>query len=301
VISLKQNDCVLALDIGGSKIMCGAVTADGEIRRAVKTALPSKYGVGELSAAIFSLTEDIASEFRCAACGVAIPGLADAGSGTWVYAPYSGISDFKIARVLSGRLSMPVFIENDVNACAVGERRFGACRGVDDFLWITVSNGIGGSVFCRGELYTGCCGNAGEIGHFKVVPGGRLCGCGARGCLEAEAAGPAISDKFYELTGIRASAKDIAERAKNGDGNAKSVYEKAGYLIGLAAGNAANLINPAKVIFGGGVSTDFELLRPGLEKGVAETLFAAANKAVAFEKTALGYNAALVGAAALAL
>ena len=243
----------------------------------------------------------LSSEFSFGKCGIAIPGLTDSENGIWVYAPFSGIRNFPISKMLFEKLSLPIFIDNDVNACAVGEKKFGLCKNTDDFIWITVSNGIGGSIFSGGALMKGHNGTAGEIGHIKVNENGRLCGCGAYGCLEAEAAGPAISAYFKSSTELSKSAKEIAELAKSGNDAALAVYEEAGYKIGIAVSASANILNPEKIVFGGGVSTDFELLLPGILRASEKYLFSAANPSLSYEKTALGYNAALLGAAALAL
>lgn len=111
-------------------------------------------------------------------------------------------------------MACPAAIENDARACALAERMFGAGKDVDDFFYVTVSNGIGGALFLNGALYTGALGNAGEIGHCTAVENGRPCGCGKRGCLEAHAAGPAISKNYLELGGTPDEAGHTARRKK---------------------------------------------------------------------------------------
>ena len=292
--------CVLSVDIGGSKLAAGIVGSNGTVLRRHVQPLPAAIDTDRLSAVIADAVEQVSVGFVPAAVGVTVPGLCDADKRVWRYAPFSGISDFAVGELLARLTGLPVFAENDVNACALAERRFGVCRNISDFLWITVSNGIGGSLFINGRLYTGSAGNAGEIGHLRVAENGRLCGCGMRGCLEAEASGRAIAAKYRERTGAVCSAKEIAAAAKAGDGEAQAVYEEAGFLIGKAVAAAVNLLNPAVAVFGGGVSMDFPLLESGLRRAAAEYIFAAANADVRFVQTALGYDAALLGGAALA-
>ena len=128
-----------------------------------------------------------------------------------------------------------------------------------------------------------------------------LCGCGGKGCLEAEASGSAIAAKYLDLTGEPLSAKEIARKAKEGDRISTALYREAGYLIGSAIASAANILNPELAVLGGGVSMDLPLLAPGIERALEEGLFSAANPEFKIVKTGLGYNAALLGAAALAL
>ena len=289
---------VLAVDMGGSKLLAGVVSPEGKVLSVVRAELPRTYDAAALESALLSLLDQVDAS-SCAAAGVSLPGLADAKTGTLLYAPYSGIRDFPAARIITERTGLPAAGDNDVNACAVGEATFGVCKDVSDFLWVTVSNGIGGSIFANGRLYTGAFGNAGEIGHLCVVPNGRKCGCGKRGCLEAEAAGPAISAAYEKKTGKALSAKDLAALAET-DRAAKAVWRRTGYLLGKGLFTAANLLNPAKIVLGGGVSLAFSLLLPGILKARREFLFSDANPHLTVVPTGLGYHASLLGAAALA-
>ena len=168
----------LAIDIGGSKIVVGVVDETGAVLQSCKENLPRTYGIDTVIETILRLANSLGGQDFSAA-GVTIPGLADPAKGIWKYAPFSGIGEIPIAAILNEKLGIPVYIENDVNACAVGEKVFGNCRDDKDFLWITVSNGIGGALYLNGELYPGGSGNAGEIGHFIVEENtDTVCGCG---------------------------------------------------------------------------------------------------------------------------
>ena len=155
-----------------------------------------------------------------------------------------------------------VFIENDVNACALAEMRF--AQGGTNFVWITVSTGIGGAVVTDGRLVRGseCC--AGEIGHIKVeFDQPRLCGCGGYGCLEAHASGTAIG-RLAREAGIEADAKRCEELASQGDPTARAVLAQAGRYIGRALAMTANVLNPKQVFIGGGVAHALGLLLPSI-------------------------------------
>ena len=313
---------ILAIDIGGSQFrtavavvtgadVAGAAVTDTDVQfaPAPKRALAPDCTKEQLFAMLDESIAESAPDGNYERIGITIPGLADPVNGIWVYACFSGIRDVPIAKILSEKYGKPVFIDNDVNACALAERRFGICKETKDFLWITVSNGIGGGLVLGGEVYAGHFSNAGEVGHFCVVEeNGFRCGCGNDGCLEAEAAGPGIARRYATLLGKASpdtspdtSAEQIAELARAGDATAQSVFDTTGRLIGKAASYAVNLLNLEKVVIGGGVSNSFDLLLPSMEASFREKLFRDANPRAVFEKTALGTNAGLAGAVAVAL
>ena len=291
---------ILAIDIGGSKINAGIVDADGNVLCSEKEKLPEGTNKDSLLAVIKSKCDKIAKDHSFEKIGATIPGLADAENGVWVYAPFSGINNFPISEIIGGMYNKRVYIENDVNACAVGEKIFGRCKNISDFIWITISNGIGGAVFANGRLYTGYGGNAGEIGHIKVHDNDDekfKCGCGDHNCVEAVAAGPGIKKRYGE----NIDAEQIAEEARNGNAKALSVMHDTGFYIGKALSSAINILNPEAVIFGGGVSQSFDLIEPGVKAALDAYMFKAANKNIKLMQTALAYDAALIGAAAITL
>lgn len=295
-----MKDPVLAVDIGGSKIIVGIVDGSGRVLYHCKQELPASYDINLIIETICQLAEPM-QQYHPAAAGVTIPGLADPKTGMWKYAPFSAIADIPIADLLNQRLGLPVFIENDVNACAVGEKTFGVCQKDDDFLWVTVSNGIGAALYLNGNLYSGKDGNAGELGHIIVEEDtDAVCGCGKKGCLEAMASGRGIENMYYTLYGRQLSAQQIALAADSGEEEAIHVYEMAGHYIGKAVAGGINLLNLKKIVFGGGVTQSFHLLKKAMEESLRQYVFTQANKDYVIEKTGLGYHAALIGAAAVA-
>ena len=299
----------LAIDIGGSQFRTALATVSGselKFAPASQRLLSPDCTKEKLFAMLDESIAESAPTGEYERIGITIPGLTDPATGTWVYACFSGIRDVPIAKILSEKYgNKPVFIDNDVNACAWAERQFGICKETKNFLWITVSNGIGGGLVLNGEIYRGYFGNAGEIGHFNVVEeDGFRCGCGNNGCLEAEAAGPGIARYYASLLNEKSpklSAREIAELARTGDETAQSVFDRTGRLIGKAASYAVNLLNLEKVVIGGGVSNSFDLLFPSMEKTFREKVFRDANPKAVFEKTGLGSDAGLAGAVALAM
>ena len=300
---------VLSVDIGGSKLLVGIVDETGKVLCRRKRAFhdPDREQVTQFiveeSRAVLadsSWKDDPSEEVQ--AIGVSIPGLADSEKGLWVYAPFSKIADLDMRGLLQDAFGKPVYLDNDGNVCAVGEKRFGCAKEVDDFLWITVSNGVGAGLMLNGRLYDGAFKGAGELGHIKVVENGVVCPCGAKGCLEAYAAGPGISRRYQEKTGAetRLTAQEIAELARRNDAAALEVFREEGYYLGKAIASAVTLLNLPLAVIGGGVAGAFDLFEPELQKTLREQMFLSANKNFKVLPTALGYEASLIGAGALA-
>ncbi len=302
-----MNPVSLAIDIGGSKCVVGLVDREGVVlykERFLWRQLDTAHILEDIishTKALLKSHPDISPQV----IGASIPGLTDPGKGLWVEASFSGIRNWPIAAALGEALGFPVYIDNDGQACALAERLFGACRDTADFLYLTVSNGIGGSIFADGRLYSGHSGAAGEIGHCTAVEGGRPCKCGLRGCLEMHAAGPAIARNYQEMggkpmpDGMMADAAEIAHRALCGEKEAIAVFELEGQYLGRAIAMACNLLNPRKVIIGGGVSLAFPLFEQSLKETVAQHVYRAANPGLEILPTALGYDGGLLGAAAV--
>lgn len=296
---------ILSVDIGGSKLMAGFIDLNGKViikkKRVIKVKATREY----LTKNIMEMIDDLlqVQDINIIGAGISVPGLADSEEGILLYAPFSGIRDYKIGNLLKKKLKAEVFIENDANACACGEMVFGACKRTDNFIWITISNGIGGAIVLNGMIYKGAYGGAGEIGHIKVEQDGYDCGCGNRGCLEAQAAGPGIVRRFKEKTGEASkilTAKDIAELAHKGNKAAIEIYHKTGIYLGMAISYTVNLLNPAKIIIGGGISRSAGLFIPGIKEYIGTAIIGEPNKELIIEETALGYDASLIGAAAVA-
>ena len=289
----------LAIDIGGSKLLVGIVSECGEIVNSQKIELSAINSEKQIVDLIVSVSKRllIDCQLNITTCGISIPGLVDSSKGEWVFAPYSKISNFPIAQLIENILKIPVYIENDVNACALAEKKFGKCKNISNFFWMTISNGIGGAIYINNKLYKGAFSNAGEIGHINIVKNGIECGCGNKGCIEMYASGLAIKRRYRETTNISLSAKEIAYKANQGDELSINIYNEIGEYLGLVLSYVANILNIEKIVLGGGVMQDFNLVRKTLLEQFSNNVFNKANNKVIIEKTGLGYNAALLGAA----
>lgn len=292
---------IFAVDIGGSKLICGILTPEGKILECCREDYTQGYTLGHILKGIRAGYEKLKHD-SCGCCGIAVPGLCDADSGTWLYSPFSGISDVAIGQILQEITGLPAYADNDVNVCALAEHRFGICKDKEDFLWITVSNGIGGGLFLNGRLYRGARMTAGEIGHCIVEEqSGNLCGCGSRGCLEAMASGASIASIYCRRTGRALSAKEIADRAREGENEARRVWWEAGFYIGKAAAHGVNLLGLDTIVLGGGAAESFDLLEGAAREALRQFSFAQGNPEIQLLHSSLGSYGALYGCAAIAL
>lgn len=295
-----------AIDAGGTKVLTAVMTEAGKVlasrKASVATAdVPAYFRrcaemLGECA------REAGTSIGELAGVGMNIPGMVTPG-GRVLGSPSAGWPAFEARPLLMDVLGVGhdrVFFENDINACALAEKRFGGADG--DFVWLTISTGNGGAVVADGRLVRGARGCAGEIGHLKVERDKPYpCGCGGRGCLEAHASGVAIARRAVEAgLGAGTDARRCEELARQGNAAALAVYEQTGVYLGRALALCANLLNPSYAFIGGGVSMALDLMLPAIQRTLAEeALPQCVNLRV--ERTRLGYEAALLGAAAVCL
>lgn len=298
-----MKEAYLAIDMGGSKYMVGLVTPLGEVLGKKRCLWEGQAGETILQQVEKSARE-LLKEFGglcLTGVGATIPGLADAKTGTWLEASFSGVRNLPVAQWMAEAFELPSFADNDAQACALAEKLFGGGRDCKDFLYITVSNGIGGAAFSGNRLLQGAANCALELGHCTLVPEGRPCKCGNRGCLEAYAAGPGLSKTYEELTGSALGGEEMARRARAGEKPAIRAFQMEGEYLGLGISWAINLLNPEKVLIGGGLSLASDLYMDRLCGTLQRTVYHTANPVFSVEPTSLGYDGALLGAAAVCL
>ncbi|MCJ8009478.1 ROK family protein [Lederbergia wuyishanensis] len=297
---------VAGIDIGGTKTLIGLVDHSGNIL--VSQQFPTEIDVEpkiHIDKCIESLRNCMKKigihDQSLLGIGVNVPGLADPKKGILIHAPYAGWKSVPVKSYLQEIWpEIPIRIANDVNACALGELVFGRGKEFQHFLWVTISTGIGGGVIIERKIYEGEHFIAGEIGHLVVEwENGNLCGCGNRGCLEAHASGTAIAKMAEKMSLLPATSKNVAELAYNGNKTALDIYKQAGEYIGRALSYAANVLNPGAIIIGGGVSLSYDLLEPHIRTTFQSAVIDETNKSMPILKTALGYEAGLIGAVSL--
>jgi glucokinase len=218
--------------------------------------------------------------------------------------------EFPLRARLADHFGVPAVVDNDAKALALGERWRGAGRGSDNMLGMVVSTGVGGGIILDGRLLHGYAGNAGHIGHIVVWPDGPLCGCGARGCVEAIASGTGLARRFRESLSdgatnslpAAATAADIAAAARAGDQLASELYRTAGEAVARGIASAAALLDLELVVIGGSIALRaWDLLGPPLEAELARVARLDFTRNVRVVHAELGDTAGLLGAARLAL
>jgi glucokinase len=229
----------LAVDVGGTKIAVGLVTSDGSLLRRAVAPTPGDDLFGRLCALIDEVLR--AGDEVPVVCGVGCGGPMTAGGEEVSPLNIPQWRGFALRSKLASSTGLPTFVDNDAKALALGEGWMGAAQGVDDYVGMVVSTGVGGGIVLNGRLLDGASGNAGHIGHLIVVPDGRPCVCGARGCLEAEASGTALAAR----TGRPAAAADRQLRAETGT------------LVGRAVASVANLLDLRLAVVAGSVALGF--------------------------------------------
>ena len=304
-----MKEAILAVDIGGSKYMTGLILPDGTLldkKRYVWTDYTQPLIREQLIGAIRKLLE-AHPDLHIIVGGITIPGLADPESGVWISTEFMGIKNYPIAKDLNAMFDLPFFIENDGRACVLAERYFGAGQDCDDFLYITVSNGIGGGLFLNGKLHRGTTGSAGEIGQCVVVENGRMSGDGTAGTLEMYAAAAGLVQNYLEAGGRRRidgkepDGASIAALAAEGDPAALETFRLEGYYLGKAIATLHNVLDLKKVILGGGLSLAFDLYKDTLLETVYTQTYKRPYPSPEILATPLGYEGALYGAAALVM
>jgi glucokinase len=233
-------DTALAVDIGGTKLAAGLVTSDGEV---VTTATaPSRADDAEaLFSVLLALVDSVGGDGEVLVCGVGCGGPMTEGGEAVSPLNIPAWRDFPLRSRLAEATGLDTFVDNDAKALALGEGWKGAAAGVDDFIAMVVSTGVGGGIVLDGRLLDGAAGNAGHIGHVCVEPEGRICACGARGCLEAEASGTAIA----AVTG-----RPAAEAGPE-------VVARTGRLVGRAVASVANLLDLGLAVVAGSVALGY--------------------------------------------
>ncbi|RLC75430.1 MAG: ROK family protein [Chloroflexi bacterium] len=318
---MASKHIVIGIDLGGTKISTALVESDGKIIAQDYRKTMAAEGQQAVIERILNSARQVMSQAKVtrsqvAAVGICAPGPLDIEAGVVVAPPnLPGWERVPLKQLIEDNLGITTFLENDANAAALSEHRFGAGRGVEHMIYITVSTGIGGGLILDGKLYHGASGMAGEVGHITIEPGGPLCGCGNRGCLEALASGTAIARVARErvaqnvptlMTDMtdgdpeRITARLVAEAAGQGDKVANEILTKAMDYLGIGMANLVNLFNPQLIVIGGGLTNIGERLFGPVRQAIEQHALRAAAQAVRVAPADLGDNVGVLGAAAVA-
>jgi glucokinase len=308
----------IGVDIGGTKVLGGVVTPDGEVLATVRRATPDDDS-RQTAVVIAEVVAELADGHPdVEAVGVGAAGWIDAERSTVMFAPNVAWRDEPLRERIADKVGLPVVVENDGNTAAWAEFRFGAARGVADVLLITVGTGIGGGIITGGALFRGAYGVAGEFGHVRVVPGGLPCGCGRRGCFEQYCSGRALvrearalaeanphhAARLLTLAGGDVDAiqgPQVTRAAEDGDPAAIEAFGVVGTWLGQGLADLVSIWDPGLIVVGGGVVESGELLLAPAREAYLTALGPRITLPVAeIHAAELGNEAGLIGAADLA-
>jgi glucokinase len=307
----------IGVDVGGTKVAAGVVDIHGKIIEKLKRSTPAARP-DDTADVIAEAVLELLDRYNVTAVGIGAAGFVDETRSTVLFAPNLAWRDEPVKKRVEERIGRKVIVENDANAAAWAEARMGAARGQQDVMLITVGTGIGAGVVLDGRLYRGRWGSAGEPGHYRVVPDGRLCGCGNRGCWEQYASGNALVAEARELARRSPSAAvrllqlgggtpdgidgpAVTHAAREGDAGALSCFEIVGNWLGHGLADLTAILDPGCFVIGGGVSEAGEMLlgpaRTAYENSVTGRTY---RQLADIRQAELGPDAGLIGAADLA-
>lgn len=310
----------IAVDLGGTQIRAALCGPDGQIFRRIARLTEAQDGLDAVIERVFqTITEAVGDTplAEIAGIGVGAPGPINPITGVMLQAPnLPGFDRVPLRTLISQHFGRPTFLGNDANLAALAEHRFGAGCGIRDMIYLTISTGIGSGIIVDGRILVGAEGLAAEAGHMVIVPDGPRCSCGATGCLEALASGPAIAR--YAVQRIRAGkksriskmvddnlakvdAKTVNMAAQRGDKLAINTFQRAGTYLGIGIANLLRLFNPRVVVLGGSVTKAgpflFDPMRAAIEAYAPPIYW----QSLSIAPAALGDDVGLLGAAALAV
>ena len=309
----------IGIDVGGTNVKIALVNDEGQIIYSnsvpTRAEMGYEYTVNNIKQAIYDLLKETKLEAKdIEGIGFGFPGQVDYKEGIVRNAPnIPGWVEVPIAKIFEEEFHIPTRVDNDVRCAALGELNYGAGRGCENLICITVGTGIGSGLIVNGKLARGASNAAGEIGHIKLqMHDGPICGCGDTGCMEAFASGPAIvamaedyikggkSTKYREMAnGTPLTPYIVCEAAKAGDPVAQRIFTIMGEYIGIGMAGVVNLLNPEKIIIGGGVADAGDILIKPLVETLKKRAMKIAGETVEVVHAQLGNTAGVIGASLL--
>jgi len=311
-----MNKIVLATDLGGTNLRMAAVDQAGKILYRTKHETPKSERADEIVNAIISAARECQEKTKnigkVESIGAAVPATINAPQGIIMKAPnLPALDGFRLSAIVSSELNMPIVMENDANAAAIGENWLGASENYKSSICVTLGTGVGGGIIIDGNILQGIDGTAGEIGHICVEPLGAPCGCGSRGCVEQYSSATAVVRITRELENqypksilqnkTRLTSLDVYEAGKEGDDLALEVFRQMGFYLGIALGGLINVLNPEVIVIGGGAAAGWDLFIGHLEDQIRKRAFREPAERAKLVRAKLGDDAGILGAAYQAL
>jgi glucokinase len=318
--SLFMERFAIGADLGGTNLRIAAVQESGKILERVSLTTRREQGreavIDELCEAILDLSRRLAGPRVLAGIGVGIPGIIYLQTGMLRKSPnLPGWENYPVRSEIESRVGSSVFLENDANAAALGEKWLGMGRYVNSLCMLTLGTGVGGGIVLDGKIWHGFLGMAGELGHIVVAEKGQECPCGGRGCLETESSASAIVRKANETlaagrspalakasrNGSELTSEVVYEVAKGGDAACREIFDSVGRYLGIGVAGLVNALNLPLYVIGGGAADAWDLFFPAMMEEVRYRSFIFREASTRIEKSTLKGDAGLCGAAYLPL
>lgn len=310
-----MKDIVLAADLGGTNLRMAAIDRDGQILYRTKRETPRGERPDEVVSAIVEAAKEceqaVSGAGKVQAMAAAVPAAVNYENGSLINPPnLKSLNGFRLAATLESMTNLKIVLENDANAAAVGESWFGASKGFQNSIMVTLGTGVGGGIILNNQVLRGADGTAAEIGHICVEPFGAPCGCGSHGCVEQYASATAIVRLTHELSPqypkselpnkLKLTSADVYEAGKEGDELALEVFRQQGFYLGLALAGLINTLNPEIIVIGGGAAAGWDLFIPHAQETIFKRAYRAPAERARLVRAECGDDAGILGAARLA-
>ncbi|MCM8711793.1 ROK family protein [Clostridium sp. SYSU_GA19001] len=311
-----DKNYVVGIDLGGTKISGALADLQGNVLSQFTMPTDAHEGEQAVLSRIIQVIEKVITDSgktaeEVKAIGIGSPGPLDAKSGIIITTPNLPFKNFKLVEPIAEKFNIPTYLDNDANVAAIGEYMLGAGKGTTNMVYVTVSTGVGGGAILNGKIYRGSTSNALEVGHTTVLPNGPRCNCGNYGCVEALASGTAIGRQAKEAveSGLETSLKnyekvtsyEVFKEAEKGDKVSKEILDRSLGYLGIGIANIISSFDPEMVVIGGGVSKGGQIVFDKVKEVVNERCFKAMAESCKIVPAALGTDAGVIGAVALAL
>ncbi len=307
------DNWVIGIDLGGTKTALGLISPDNRVVAHRRMPTDADQGPQAVVERIARLVAELESELpageKVAALGICTPGPVDHVSGTLLtLVNLPGLSNTPLRQLLAERLNLPVRLDHDAKAAALGEFYYGAGRGRNSMVYVVIGTGVGGAIIIDGQLYYGERNSSGEVGHMTVNPQGEACHCGSRGCLEVYTSGPRLVHRYQQACAGQPPALNqepitgerIAHLASHGDPIAAKIMNEAGEALGIAVASMAMMLNIELYVIGGSVSKAGDLLLEPARGTAPRYCVRAVGARVQIVASALGDDGPILGSGWLA-
>ncbi len=311
-----DKNYVIGIDLGGTKI-CGALAKlDGTLITTFTTPTKVEEGESSILKRIIHVIDRVLGDSHktpedIKAIGIGSPGPLDTKKGIIITNSNLPFRNFNIVQPIEEKFGIKTYIDNDANAATIGEFMFGAGKGSENMIFVTVSTGVGGGAVLNGKVYRGNTSNALEVGHMTLLEDGPKCGCGNNGCLEALSSGTAIARSARKAVASGANTSlsqyenltsyEVFKEAESGDKVAQEVLDKALTFLGIGIANIITNFDPEIVVIGGGVSKGGDIVFSKVKSVVKQRCFPTLSENTKIIPAKLGTDAGVIGAVALAI